>query len=105
MELTSNGYPLVTSAEQLGYLKPSSTKTFIDLLREQLKADGYLWLRGFFPREEVIALRRRYFERMKPTGILTEDVDPGEGIFSGRRDPTGQTTRLLTEFGRTAAYE
>jgi ectoine hydroxylase-related dioxygenase (phytanoyl-CoA dioxygenase family) len=105
MGLTSNGYPLVTSAEQLGHLRPSSANTSIDLLREQLKADGYLWLRGFFPREEVSALRRRFFERMKPTGIVAGEIDPAEGIFSGRRDPTGQTTRLLAEFVRTAAYE
>ncbi len=105
MELTSNGYPVVTSSAQVGRLTPSSMHTSIDGLREQLKADGYIWLRGFFPRAEVIALRRRFFERMKSTGILAEDSDPGEGIFSGRRDPTGQTTKLLTEFVRTAAYE
>jgi len=105
MVLVSNGYPLVTSPDQLGRLTPCSAQTPIDQLREQLKADGYIWLRGFFPREEVIALRRRFFERMKPTGIVAEGIDSQEGIFSGRRDPTGQTTKILTEFVRTAAYE
>jgi ectoine hydroxylase-related dioxygenase (phytanoyl-CoA dioxygenase family) len=105
MELTSNGYPVVTSSAQVGRLAPSSIQTPIDQLREQLKADGYIWLRGFFPRKDVIAVRKRFFERMKPTGILSEDFDPEEGIFSGQRDPTGQTTRILTEFVRTAAYE
>jgi ectoine hydroxylase-related dioxygenase (phytanoyl-CoA dioxygenase family) len=70
-----------------------------------LASQGYLWLRGFIPREEVIAHRRRFFERMKPVGILKENTDPGEGFFSGLRDQTGQTTRLLMEFVRTAAYE
>jgi ectoine hydroxylase-related dioxygenase (phytanoyl-CoA dioxygenase family) len=105
MELTSNGYPVVTSSAQVGRLAPSSIQTPMDQLREQLKADGYIWLRGFFPREDVIAVRKRFFERMKPSGILSEDFDPQEGIFSGQRDPTGQTTRILTEFVRTAAYE
>jgi ectoine hydroxylase-related dioxygenase (phytanoyl-CoA dioxygenase family) len=105
MELTSNGYPVVTSSTQIGRLTPGSVRTPIDQLREQLKADGYIWLRGFFPREDVIALRKRFFERMKPTGILAADFDSGEGIFSGRRDPTGQVTKILTEFVRTAAYE
>lgn len=105
MDLISNGFPVVNSPEQLGQLAPSTPNAPIDELREQLKAQGYLWLRGFFPREEVIALRRRYFERMKPTGILAEDTDVGEGLFSGRRDQSGQTTRLLMEFVRTAAYE
>jgi ectoine hydroxylase-related dioxygenase (phytanoyl-CoA dioxygenase family) len=105
MELTSNGYPIVTSPEQLGRLAFCSAETSIGQLHEQLKAQGYIWLRGFFPREEVIALRKRFFERMKPTGILAEGTNPGEGIFSGRRDATGQTTKILTEFVRTAAYE
>ncbi len=52
MGLTSNGYPVVSSPDQLGRLTPSAADLPIDRLREQLKADGYLWLRGFFPREE-----------------------------------------------------
>ncbi len=105
MELTSNGYPVVNSPAQLGRLTPSHPQTSIDQLREQLKADGYLWLRGFFPREDILALRRRFFERMKPAGIVAEGTDAGAGIFSGKRDQTGQTTKLLLEFVRTAAYE
>lgn len=105
MDLVSNGYPLVKSPEQLGRLAPSTPDAPIDELREQLKLQGYLWLRGFFPREDVIALRRRFFERMQPTGILAEGADVSEGIFSGQRDQSGQTTRLLMEFVRTAAYE
>jgi ectoine hydroxylase-related dioxygenase (phytanoyl-CoA dioxygenase family) len=105
MELTSNGYPLAHSPEQIGKLTPNSAQTPIGRLREQLKVDGYIWLRGFFPRQEVIAMRRRFFERMQPAGIVAEGSDPAEGIFSGQRDPTGQSTKLLAEFVRTAAYE
>ncbi len=105
MDLTSNGYRVVNSPAQLGRLTPSGADDPIDRLREQLKADGYLWLRGFFPREDVIALRRRFFDRMIPTGIVADAVDAGEGIFSGQRDQTGQTIKLLMEFVRTAAYE
>ena len=105
MELVSNGYPLVNTDAQLGQLVPSDPLTPINELKGQLKHQGYLWLRGFFPRDEVIAFRRRFFERMQAAGIVAEDTDPGEGFFSGRRDPTGQSTKLLMEFVRTAAYE
>jgi ectoine hydroxylase-related dioxygenase (phytanoyl-CoA dioxygenase family) len=105
MELTSNGYPVVDSPAQLGRLTPSMPQAPMDELRAQLMSQGYLWLRGFFPREQIIALRRRFFERMQPTGILVEGVDVGEGLFSGQRDQTGQTNKLLMEFVRTAAYE
>jgi len=105
MELMSNGYPVVNSPAQLGQLISSDPHAPIAELRAQLKMQGYLWLRGFFPRADVIALRRRFFERMKPTGILADGIDAAEGIFSGQRDQTGQTTKLLMEFVRTAAYE
>jgi ectoine hydroxylase-related dioxygenase (phytanoyl-CoA dioxygenase family) len=105
MELTSNGYPVINSPDQLGRLTPSQAGAPSAELREQLKEQGYIWLRGFFPREDIIAVRRRFFERMKPTGIVAEGIDAGEGIFSGQRDQTGQTTKLLMEFVRTAAYE
>jgi len=42
---------------------------------------------------------------MKPTGIPGEGTDPAEGIFSGQRDQSGEATRVLSEFVRTAAYE
>ncbi len=105
MELTSNGYPVVSSPEQLGRLTPSSARAPINELRDQLKAQGYIWLRGFFSREEILAMRRRFFERMKPAGIVADGVDASEGIFSGKRDQTGQANKLLMEFVRTAAYE
>lgn len=105
MDLISNGFPLVNSPDQIGRLLASSPAAPINDLRAQLKAQGYLWLRGFFPRQEVLALRQRFFERMLPTGILAENTPVVEGIFSGQRDQTGQTTKLLLEFVRTAAYE
>jgi ectoine hydroxylase-related dioxygenase (phytanoyl-CoA dioxygenase family) len=105
MNLTSNGYPLVNSPEQLGRLVSNSPNTPINQLRERLKEQGYLWLRGFFSREEIISARRRFFERMRPAGIVAENIDASEGIFSGHRDQTGHATKLLMEFVRTAAYE
>ena len=88
-DLTSNGFPLVNSPDQLGWLVGSSPTAPIEELRVQLKTQGYLWLRGFFPRHEVLALRQRFFERMQPTGILAENTPAVEGIFSGRRTPQG----------------
>ncbi len=105
MELTSNGFPLVNSPAQLGKLIPSSPASPIADLAAQLKAQGYLWLRGFFSRQEVLALRQRFFERMRQTGILAENTQAIEGIFSGQRDQTGQSTKLILEFVRTAAFE
>lgn len=105
MNLTSNGYPLVNSPEQLGRLVSCSPNAPINQLRERLKEQGYLWLRGFFSREEIISVRRRFFERMRPAGIVAENVDASEGVFSGHRDQTGRATKLLMEFVRTAAYE
>ncbi|MEI7470074.1 MAG: dehydrogenase, partial [Chloroflexota bacterium] len=57
IDLKSNGYPLVNSDEQLGRLVPSDPNAPIGDLWAQLKTQGYLWMRGFFPRQEIIGFR------------------------------------------------
>jgi len=105
IDLISNDYPVVNSVDQLGRLESTLPSLPIATLREKLYADGYLWLRGFFTRAEVLAMRRRFFERMQTTGILAENVNPELGIFSGKKTATQQSNQFLMEFIRTAAYE
>ncbi len=100
--LTSNGYTL--SPEHLGALVPSHPETSIEDLREQYRARGYLWLKGFLPRDEVLNFRRRFFEAFQEVRLLQPDTDPVEGIFSGTEDKQ-QTNKILMEQTRTAAYE
>lgn len=40
-------------------------------------------LRGLLPREEVLAVRQRFFEYVQHTGVLRDGTAPVEGIYSG----------------------
>ncbi len=100
--LTSNGYTL--SSERLGTLTPSDQATPLEDLRAQYRAQGYLWLRGFLPRADVLGFRHHFFEAFQKVGLLKSDADPGEGLYSGTEDKR-QTNKILMEQARTAAYE
>ena len=102
--LTSNGFTLSTSSERLGSLVPSDPEAPLSVLQEQYRAQGYLWLRGFLPRDEVTEFRRRFFSAFGHTGLLKPGTDPAEGVYSGT-DTKPQTNKVLLEQARTAAYE
>lgn len=104
-QLVSNGHRLSMEPNRLGRLTPSDPSWPLSRLREQLQVQGYLWLKGFLDRDWVLALRRRYFELMRPVGILEPNRDPTEGVASGVRNETGLHQKLLMEFVRSAAYE
>ena len=103
--LISNGYTVSREPNRLGRLVPTLANTSVAELRQQFRAQGYLWLKGFFPQEDILALRRRYYQQMQPTGIVAPSDDLVEGLYSGQRDTTGMSTKLQLEFVRLAAYE
>jgi ectoine hydroxylase-related dioxygenase (phytanoyl-CoA dioxygenase family) len=49
-------------------------------LRERMSADGYLFVRGFFRREDVLAARRTVVERMAGSGLLEPGTDPMDAV-------------------------
>ncbi|KDN46525.1 hypothetical protein RSAG8_04178, partial [Rhizoctonia solani AG-8 WAC10335] len=70
--------------ENLGWLQPVNPKTTsMDEMRELFVEQGYLWVKGLIPREDILAFRRKYFEFMAPTGVLKEGTDPIDGIYCG----------------------
>lgn len=103
--LRSNGFDLSTAQNRIGRLQPNHPNEPIESLRNSLKTQGYLWLKGILPRDEVLALRARYFERMAETGIVDARSSHQDGLYSGKRDTSGRGTHLLMEFVRTAAFE
>jgi ectoine hydroxylase-related dioxygenase (phytanoyl-CoA dioxygenase family) len=87
-QLVSNGYTLSSAPNRLGWLTPSDPTAPIADLRDQLRTQGYLWLRGILPLAAVAQLRARYLR--------------GYHAAQGR---TGDERKFLMEFVRTAAYE
>jgi len=103
--LVSNEYTLSNAPNRLGRLTSSDPTRPRRELWEQFRAQGYLWLKNFLDREEVLAFRGRYFNFMREAGLLAAGADPVEGIYSGQPDGTGLTRKLMAEFVRDAAYE
>jgi ectoine hydroxylase-related dioxygenase (phytanoyl-CoA dioxygenase family) len=103
--LASNGYTLSSEPHRLGRLEPSDPAEPLPALRERYRSQGYVWLKGFFGRREVLAMRRRFFERMAQLGLLEPGTDPEEGIDSGAAVDRGEGNKLLMAFVRSAAYE
>ncbi len=101
--LESNHY--ILSPSLLGALTPSHPGQAVGTLFEQYQAQGYLWLRGFLPRAEVIAFRRHFFSAFRDTGILAAGSDPAEGLWSGQAEDRALAAKRLMEVVRSAAYE
>ena len=103
--ITSNNIPLETSPERLGNLVPTDAGLPIKQLRERYEQHGYLWLKGFFKRDDILAFRRHFFKVFEDCGLLAEGSDPQDGIYSGQEVDTRKTNQRLMEVARSAAFE
>lgn len=74
--LTTGGYEIDTSAESFGWLRDSNdAASDFEELRRRMDTDGYLFLPGFFPREDVRAVRIKICEVLAGEGLLDPDED------------------------------
>ena len=103
--LQSNGIPLAREGQEIGRLVPTDPRRPMEELREQFRVQGYLWLKGLLPRDEVLNFRRHYFTAYRDTGLLAEGSDPIEGIYSGIPIAPELNNRLWTEAARWPEYE
>ncbi|MBA2396325.1 MAG: phytanoyl-CoA dioxygenase family protein [Ktedonobacteraceae bacterium] len=102
--LMSNGFPLTTNPERLGWLVPSDPALPMSQLRTQYQTQGYLWLKGLLPRQQILALRRRFFALFAETGLLAPDSDPVDGLFSGKSLSPEVLQRLWMEATHLPEY-
>jgi ectoine hydroxylase-related dioxygenase (phytanoyl-CoA dioxygenase family) len=103
--LVSNGFKLDMSKDSLGRLEPSDPTAPIKVLREQFKSQGYLWLKGLLPSQDVLAFRARYFEAHRALGLLAKNSQAVEGIYSGQAIDARKINQLANQIVRWAAYE
>ena len=77
----SRGYEL--HPEEFGFLTDSLPHLGdISLLRQKIEEDGYLFLRGFFKREDVLAARQIILDRLMNEGFLDKNYPVSEGIVA-----------------------
>ncbi|KAH8812420.1 hypothetical protein F5884DRAFT_820310 [Xylogone sp. PMI_703] len=85
-QLYVNDGPL--EPERVGRLRPSYPDEPVEELRKRYRQDGYLFLKGLLPRDDVMKARKAYFEFLEPSGVLKEGTDPVKGIFDLSKDPS-----------------
>lgn len=75
------------AASEVLRLPPSRPDEDLDILRERFEKDGYLFLKGLIPHEDVLTARNAYFCSLAHTGVLKPGSDPVEGLFDPAADP------------------
>ena len=75
------------------------------MLREAFEADGYLLLKGFLDRTEVLEFRRYVFRVLADTGLTAPGSAPVEGLAAAAVEQADLARRRLMEVVRSAAFE
>ena len=71
----------------VGWMRATSADLPLEEMRSRFEQDGYLWVKGLIPREDVLDMREHYFRHFKGTHILEPDTSPRDGIFNHAEDP------------------
>lgn len=83
-QLYVNDGPL--EPEEIARLKSSDPNLPLEELRSRFKDNGYLYLKGLLPREDVLKAREQYFTFLAPSGVLEDGTAPALGIFNSTKD-------------------
>jgi hypothetical protein len=87
--LTSCKHRLDTSEEAFGELRDSSYLAGNgEALRVRMEEDGYLFMRGYLKRDEVLSARREIVSRLAAEGVLEPGADPMDAIICKDRVST-----------------
>ena len=101
---SSRTHELDVSPDAFGFLEgvDSSSASDVDL-RASLERSGYLYLPGFYPREDVIEVRRDLLTRMATLGLLDSTRDLMDAVADPALDlglSAAQGSTSLDEVGR-----
>src|ERR1700733_13595742 len=94
----SRGFEL--DPNEFGFLSDSSAHLDdIPALRQKIQDDGYLFLRGFFRQEDVLAARTVVMDRFKEKGFLDEAHSSQEGFLANIKIANERTAFNATAAG------
>jgi len=103
--LRADGKTLETTPNRMGWLRPSDPAEPFDTLVSRFRQDGYLFLKGFLDRDEVLEQRRRAFAHLNLANLLEPGTDPALGIAARVPAERGAVNKRLMEYVRSAAFE
>ncbi|KAL3421699.1 phytanoyl-CoA hydroxylase [Phlyctema vagabunda] len=100
---------VAADSEAVGKLRATYLHTPIEEIRKRYAEDGYVWLKGLLPAEDIWNVRSNYFEFLAPTGLIKQGTDPKDGIYCGgdsqRWLQPGKQREGLDDASRNVEYE
>ena len=105
LNLVANGKTLSTAPNRLGYLTPTDPGIGVEAIRRLYEENGYVWLKGFLSRNEVIEFRGWVFGHLASTGLIAPDTDPRDGVAAAIAPDNRAVDRYLMSLVRSVAYE
>jgi ectoine hydroxylase-related dioxygenase (phytanoyl-CoA dioxygenase family) len=103
--LVADGKTLSAAPHRLGYLEPTDPGVGVKAIRDIYEEHGYVWLKGFLRRAEVIDFRGWVFSHLAETGLIEPGSDPTLGIASEGTLDKKLADRRLMSLVRSTAYE
>jgi len=100
--LRAGGKTLDATPNRMGWLRPSDPAEPLTTLLARFRHDGYLFLKGFLGRDEVLEQRRRALGHL---GLTEPGTDPRLGVVAKQLPDAGTVNRRLMEYVRSAAFE
>ena len=73
--------------DSVAWMQETAIDTPLEEMRRRFEEDGYIFVKGVMPREDVLDMREAYFSHLAHTGILKPGTSPRDGIFDDREDP------------------
>lgn len=101
--LTTLGQELDISSKCFGFMSESSAEEPSDELRTRIEDNGYLYLRDFWRREQVQAVRDSLTQQLEELGYLLPNAPRDDARFNGREvgramgNPLSQQDPLLRD--------
>lgn len=103
--LVANGKTLSRASDRLGRLRATAAGTPFAALRERYAEDGYLWLKGFLDRRQVMAFRGYVFRHLAESGLVEAGGDWRQGIAGTGPLRKDVADKRLMALVRSTAYE
>jgi ectoine hydroxylase-related dioxygenase (phytanoyl-CoA dioxygenase family) len=105
VRLDANGKVLSAAPDRLGRLVPTEPGVGLEAIRARYEEHGYVWLKGFLKRRDVIAFRGWVFSHLAAAGLIEAGSDPALGLNSGGALDKGLVDRILMSLVRSVAFE